>query len=221
MSVIKTTLTAILIICAVIMTALVVRRELFLNNTPDSKPEKILPDSLWQIVSAYKPTYESKSAQVRLVEFFDYECPYCKRFNQVLDSILTKYPKDVSLIYRHFPLDYHPRAYHAAIAAECAGEQGDFKTYHDMLFENQAQLANNAMSWIALAQDAGVSDIERFRTCVIDERTRHRVNVDTALVHMVGVEEIPALVVNGAMYTGTMSVSELDIIIQKALKDAE
>lgn len=219
----KVPLTTALVICAVVVTALVVRRELFLNRQQIAvqSPDYVLNDSLWKRVSAYETTYGPRSARARVVEFFDYECPYCKHLHPVLDSIRARYPQDVSLTYRHFPLDYHPAADRAAIAAECAGEQGLFKAYHDILFENQAQLSNSTMSWTALAHDAGVPNMERFQTCVTDERTRHKVDADAVLAGVLGIDGIPTLIVNGSMYSGFMSVSDLDTIVQKALKDAD
>ena len=221
MHVLRITLTTVLIVCAVIITALVIRRELFLSHTPDRQPGLVLPDSLWQVVSVYHTASGPRSAPVKLVEFYDYECPSCRRFHPVLDFIHTKYPEEVSLIYRHFPMNYHAGAYHAAIAAECAGEQGTFKAYHDLLFANQDQLSDSTMNWTALAQIAGMPNIDQFQTCVTDTRTRHKVNADTALVHVLGISSIPTLFVNGSMYSGAMSVPELDAIVQKALNDAD
>ena len=80
----------------------------------------ILSDSLWQVISEYQTASGPRSAPVKLVEFYDYECPFCGDFQPVLDTIRAKYPDEVTVIYRHYPLSYHTGAYDAAIAAECA-----------------------------------------------------------------------------------------------------
>ena len=221
MQIFKVAVTTVLVICAIIMTALVIRHELFLDRVPDRQSNQVLSDSLWRSVSEHETASGSRTAPVKLVEFYDYECPFCRRFHPVLDSIRAKYREDVSLIYRHFPLDYHTGAYPAAIAVECAGEQGYFEAYHDLLFTTQAQLADSAMNWAALAQTADVPNMDQFQACVAEARTRHRIAADTALARLLGITGTPTLIVNGAVYPGFMSVDELDDIVHKALKDAD
>src|SRR3989338_1358113 len=82
----------------------------------------------------------SKDAPVKLVEYSDFECPYCKRHHPTLKQILAEYGDKVSLEYKHFPLSFHPNAQKAAEASECAGEQGKFWEFHDAIFEDQVAL---------------------------------------------------------------------------------
>ena len=213
-------LTTVLVVCAVIVTALVVRRELLLGRMNDRQPDQVIADSLWQKISEYDIALGSRSARVKMVEFYDYECPYCLRFHPVLDSILAKYPNDVTLIYRHYPVEYHTGAYQAAIAAECAEEQGVFKAFHDVLFVNQPQLSGT-VNWDSLAQSAGMPYKDHFLACVSEAKSSPKVNADTALAGELGVDAIPTLIVNRAMYSGAMSITELDEIVRKALKEAD
>ena len=149
-------LTTVLVACALLVSALVVRRALLLRQdaSPQLVPEAehILPDSLWRAVSEYRTALGPRSAPVRLVEFYDYECPFCLALHPVLDTIRARYPEDVTVIFRHFPMAYHQEAYNAALAAECAQEQGAFKALHDVLFAHQKLLSATSVNWASLAR---------------------------------------------------------------------
>ncbi|MFA6525300.1 MAG: thioredoxin domain-containing protein [Patescibacteria group bacterium] len=91
-----------------------------------------------------------KNAKVTLIEFSDFECPYCSKLAPTLDALLEKYEGDIRLVYKHFPLtSIHPQAIPAAEASECANDQGKFWEYHDALYENQAKLAEGYYSELA------------------------------------------------------------------------
>jgi protein-disulfide isomerase len=97
---------------------------------------------------------------VRLLEFADFECPFCAQFNAALKALRERYPKQVALTYIHFPLPIHRFAEPAARASECADEQGRFEAMHDRLFEQQNLFGLKA--WSDFADDAGVSNREAF-----------------------------------------------------------
>ena len=196
MQVLRITLTTLLVICAVIVTALVARRELIVARTPDQPlaPDLILSDSLWQVISEYQTASGPRSAPVKLVEFYDYECPFCGDFQPVLDTIRAKYPDEVTVIYRHYPLSYHTGAYDAAIAAECAEKQGAFKALHNLLFAHQTQLSGS-VNWGSLARKAGIPDAMRFRSCIAEKLPTPKIDADTMAAHLLGVEGIPTLVI--------------------------
>ena len=79
----------------------------------------------------------NKNAKIKLVEFSDFECPFCTRAYPIVQAILDKYGDKISLEYRHNPLNFHPNAQKAAEASECAGEQGKFWEMHDAIFKVQ------------------------------------------------------------------------------------
>ena len=191
-----------------------------LSRTPDRQPEQVIADSMWQKVSAYHTALGPRSARVKVVEFYDYECPFCLRLHPVLDSIRAKYPNDVALVYRHYPVGYHTGAYQAAIAAECAEEQGVFKATHDVLFANQS-LLSGTVNWDSLAQMAGIPDRDRFLACLSEERSSPKVDADTTLASELGLDGIPTVIVNRKLFSGAMSVVELDKIVRNALKEAD
>lgn len=224
MRAIRIVLTIVLVACALFVSALVVRQELLFrpNSLLQSVPEAelILPDSLWEAISEYQTALGARSAPVRLVEFYDYECPFCLALHPVLDSIQAKYPEDVTLIFRHFPMPYHQGAYRAALAAECAHEQGAFKALHDVLFAHQKLLSTTSVNWGSLASDAGISDVKGFQRCVMEAHTAHRVHTDTLLANQLDIDGIPTVFINGAAYSGPLSTDGLDAIIEQALKSS-
>ena len=212
----STAVTTILVICALIITVLVIRRELFVpNHASDPVEVKVLEVAAWQKVSEQGPVMGPQNARVKIVEFYDYECPFCRRIQPALDEIREKYPDDVAIIHRHFPLQFHLNAYPAAIAAECADSQDRFEAYHGLLFEKQDSLAH--LQWDRLAQAAGVPGLPRFRECVEQAIPSERIETDKDLAQALEIKSIPTLIVNGKLFTGTLSVDQLEKITQQAI----
>ncbi len=217
-----TVVTTILVICAVIVTALLVRREFFLSgdiSKPDPSPVRQLDVTAWQQASENGLILGSHTAKIKIVEFYDYECPYCRRVQPTVDEIRQKYPTDIAIVYRHFPLSFHATAYSSAIAAECANYQGRFEAYHEALFERQDLSASP--DWTGLAQTVGMPDLSRFRECVEQGVPSEKVDADTRLADSLEINAIPTLIVNGKLFQGVLSVNELDKIVQQALRDSE
>ncbi len=86
------------------------------------------------------PVRGTADAWVTVLEFGDFQCPYCREAKPIMDDLLEANPKDVRLVFKHFPLDMHAHARPAAIAAECASQQGKFWPFHDTLYENQRSI---------------------------------------------------------------------------------
>lgn len=118
-------------------------------------------------------------APVQIIEFFDYQCPFCKAAQPAIKAIRKKYPEDLTIIYEDLPLRSHPYAYKAAIAAECARLQGAFMAYHDKLFASQKRLGR--LSYTRLAAQAGVADTSAFRQCIVSRKTAHTVDASGIL----------------------------------------
>jgi hypothetical protein len=110
------------------------------------------------------PSAGPANAPVTIVEFSDYQCPFCRRAHPHLKEVLRRYPEQVKLVYRHFPLDsIHPQARAAAEAAACAQEQGKFWDYHEKLFTSDAGFSAEALA--AHAGEVGL-DVDAFARCV-------------------------------------------------------
>jgi protein-disulfide isomerase/plastocyanin len=164
------------------------------------------------------PSKGSANAPVTIIEFSDFQCPFCERFyTDTLPQLEEKYIKTgkVKLVYRDFPLEnIHPEARPAAHAAESADEQGKFWEFHDKLFENQASLgASNYKKW---AEELGL-DMKKFNDCVDTEKYAGEVSKDLADGSAVGVSGTPAFFVNGKLLSGAQPFSAFQAAIEAEL----
>ena len=166
-------------------------------------------------VDALGPSRGPADAKVTVIEFSDYQCPFCKRAEPTVQALLAKYPTQVRLVYRHMPLDgLHPRARAAAIAAVCAEQQGKFWEYHDALFQNQQALSDTDLD--KYAADLGL-DAGKFKTCRQDPATETRVNTDAAAARQAGLTGTPAFFVNGILISGARPIEDFTRWIDQEL----
>jgi len=154
-------------------------------------------------------------ALVTIVEFADFQCPYCQSVQQSLKQVLDKYHGKVRLGFRDFPLrQIHPQAQQAAEASRCAGEQEKFWEYHDLLYANQSRLDPSALK--EYAQTAGL-DAQRFQNCVASGKFQAQVESDLQAGIASGVSGTPAFYINGVLLNGSQPVSAFEEIIESAL----
>ena len=154
------------------------------------------------------------TAGVILVEYGDYQCPYCGDFYPVLKEVQARLGGRMSLVFRNFPLtEAHPQAFVAAEAAEAAGGQGKFWEMHDALYENQADLSPDAI--VGYAQQIGL-DMDRFVREVNDQTYAKRIKHDFQTGVMSGVNGTPCLFINGERYDGPRDSDTLVEILTAA-----
>jgi protein-disulfide isomerase len=156
-------------------------------------------------------------APVTIVEFSDFECPFCERFySSTLKQIDDTYIKTgkVKLVYRDFPLGFHANAQKAAEAAECAGEQGKFWEMHDALFDNG--VAGGVASFKRFATDLGL-DTGKFDVCLDTGAMTAEVKKDMADGQRAGVTGTPAFFINGQLVTGAQPFENFRQIIEAEL----
>jgi len=171
-------------------------------------------DNWAQLVSAGQ-WLGRRDAPVRIVEFSDFQCPFCARTHPVLEAVRRRYPERVSVLYRHFPLDaIHPHARPAAAASECAGEQGRFGEFASLLFAQQDSIG--AKPWSRFAAQAGVGDAAAFDRCVRDRHTLAAVERDVKAGAATRIEVTPTLVINGVLYPGAITEAGLDSLVTRA-----
>jgi protein-disulfide isomerase len=165
-------------------------------------------------VAPTDPAIGPSYARIELVEFSDFECPYCRRAVPVLKQILSRYPDQVRLVWKDFPLPMHASARPAAEAAQCANEQGQFWAYHDVLFRNQELLKTDDLR--KHAADMGL-DVGSFNECF--ESGRYRKQVDSRIQEgkRHGVSATPTVFINGRMVMGAMPFDVYDQIIREEL----
>jgi protein-disulfide isomerase len=154
-----------------------------------------------------------KNAKVTLIEYSDFECPFCLRHEDTVKQILAKYPNDVRLIYRHYPLtSLHPEAQKAAEASECAGAQGKFWEMHEKIFAANAAGNMNVQQWKTDAKALGL-DSAKFDKCLDGGEMAARVNADQNDGTAAGVGGTPATFVNGRMVEGAVPFATFQSIL--------
>jgi protein-disulfide isomerase len=163
------------------------------------------------------PARGASEAWVTIIEFSDFQCPWCASVQPTLEKVLATWGDDVRVVYKHLPLPSHDRAVPAALAAECAREQGRFWEMHDLLYERQpafsdAQLREYA---VELGLDAG-----RFDACMDEEAPRRRIEADAKLAERFGVEGTPGFFVNGRLVEGALPFEDFRLVIEEALREA-
>jgi len=157
------------------------------------------------------------NASVTIVEFSDFECPYCGNFFTETLPLITKNYIDtgkVQLFFRDFPLSFHADAEKAAEAAECAGEQNKFWQMHDKLFENQNALGVDNLK--QYAKDIGL-DSAQFNSCLDSGKTAPEVQKDLADGQSYGVSGTPTFFINGVEVVGAQPYSAFEQVINQAL----
>ncbi len=161
-----------------------------------------------------------KNAPVTIVEFSDFECPFCARFYQnTLPELISEYidKGKVKLVYRDFPLSFHPNAKPAAIAAECAREQGgdkEYYAYHDKLYDNQGSFGKeNFKKW---ANELGLKT-SQFDTCLDSDKYADEVDKDFKAGQSHGVSGTPAFFINGRKISGAQPFSVFKTMIDEEL----
>jgi len=158
------------------------------------------------------------SAPLTIVEFGDFECPYSKEAYTAVRRLMTKYGDKVRFVYRNFPIEsIHPDAMLAAVAAECAGEQGAFWAYHDKLYLNAPAL--DFQNLVRYGNEVGL-DGDAFEQCLISRSTETTVSNDIAAGETGGVRGTPTFFLNGYKIEGAIPEADLDRVIQDFLDRA-
>jgi len=172
----------------------------------------------WTDLSARGSIIGDPDAPVKLAEFADFQCPYCREFHKQFDAIHAEFGNRIALVYIHFPLPIHRLANEAAQAAECAAAQGLFAQYAGRLYENQDSIGKR--SWSAFARDASVPDSAKFEECLKSESS-HRIRENTELGTRLGVRGTPTIIVNGWVFHGLPDSVELKRVIRDLLANRE
>jgi len=163
------------------------------------------------------PTLGDKDAPVLIVEFSDFQCPFCKRFtDQTFDQIKSQYidTGKVFWVFRDLPLSFHNNAENAAMAAQCAYEQNEFWDYHDKLFENQNSLDVSSLK--KYAADLGLNTND-FDSCLDSKKYEDEVNNDVAVASSYGASGTPSFLINGQLLVGAQPFSAFKSAIDAAL----
>ena len=154
-------------------------------------------------------------APVTIVEFSDYQCPFCSRAEVTVDQVMKAYGDKVRLVFRDFPLPMHAQARGAAEAANCASAQGKFWPYHGKLFANQSALGDDKLK--EYAKDLGL-DTAKFEQCLAAKPFKAAIDKDIADASKVGVTGTPAFFINGRMLSGAQPFEKFKEVIDEELR---
>jgi len=165
----------------------------------EARPARPDPAERHEVALDGAPVRGPESAKVTIVEFADFQCPFCTRVNSTLTQIREQYPKDVKLVFKHLPLRIHPQAPGAHAAAEAAHRQGKFWEMHDKIFGNQGDLAPE--TFVSYAGQIGL-DVDAFKKDVGSDDVKKRLDADTREAQTLGVSGTPAFFINGKYLAG-------------------
>ena len=181
------------------------------------QPPKLLEDPV-AIPTAGSPVRGPAGARLTLVEFSDFQCPYCWIAVAKLNAVLNAYPGKIKLIFKEYPLDTHSQAALAAAAAIAAHRQGKFWLMHDELFAHRRELSRPSI--LALARTAGF-DMKRFEADLDSPETKKAVARDVEDGDRAGVEGTPSVFINGRKYNGALDLPAIRTVIDEELKTAK
>ena len=185
------------------------------NNPPSAAPQVNMSQLIGSGDNVAHLLSGNANSKVKIVEFSDFQCPFCGAVEPTLAGLIKKYGNDVAVYYRHFPLtSIHPSAQKAAEASECAAEQGKFKEYHGVLFKNQQAL--DLASLKKYAGDIGL-DAAKFSQCFDSAKFAGKVNSDASLGSGVGVNGTPAFFINGQQVVGAQPQANFEKVIDPLL----
>ena len=179
--------------------------DVVMSLDPPRQRVEVLPDD---------PAKGPIDAPIVLVEFSDFQCPFCQRATGTLTELIDRYEDQIRFIYKDYPLPSHAQAFKAAEAGNCAHEQGMFWEFHDKMFGSQDALDVPALN--SYASELGL-DATSFSACLDEGRYRQRVQQDMQIGQRYGVSSTPTVFINGRPVMGAAPLETFDQIIQEEL----
>ncbi|MFO0577811.1 MAG: thioredoxin domain-containing protein [Polyangia bacterium] len=167
-------------------------------------------------VAAEGPSRGPANAKVTIVEFSDFQCPFCSKAKKTVDEVMAKYDGKVRLVFRDFPLDFHDKAQKASEAGQCANDQGKFWAMHDWMFDNQQNLDVEALK--GAAKTLGL-DSAKFDECLTSGKHAEVVKKNMKAGQEAGVRGTPAFFINGSFLNGAQPLEKFVAEIDRALAE--
>jgi len=190
-------------------------------GTPQAEPPPPRPpvsSEVYKVEVDKAPRKGGQAPKVTLIEFSDFQCPYCSRAKNTLDELLKIYKDNLEISFKHFPLPFHNNAMPAAIAAVAADQQGKFWPMYDKLFANQQNL--EAASLEKYAQEIGL-DLAKFKATIADPKTKALVEADVKQANQFGVQGTPSFFVNGRAFSGAYPLESFKMVLDEEVKKAD
>jgi protein-disulfide isomerase len=191
-------LAAVFALCALTIAGTAVHREFAPAAPPRKTGNAVKYVKNWEALGQQGQVIGADTAVLKLVEFSDFQCPFCREAQHMLDEFRDHYKGRVAIVYHHYPIpELHPSAYEAAIASECAASQGRFTAYHDVLFANPDSV--RLARWTSLAKTADVKNLSVFDVCVKSQQFKARIDDDIRRGKDAGVAGTPTFIFRGRM----------------------
>jgi predicted DsbA family dithiol-disulfide isomerase len=166
-------------------------------------------------VDADGPSKGPANAAVTIIEFSDFQCPFCSRALPVIEEVMARYPDDVRFVYRHMPLDrIHDRARVAAEASLCAHDQDQFWAYHDLLFANPKAFGDEDLK--RFAEELNL-DVAAWEQCLVEGKFATEIDADIEAARSIGITGTPVFIINGVMLSGAQPVEDFVSVIESEL----
>jgi protein-disulfide isomerase len=225
------------IVAAVILGASVVVAALLVRNSVDSTAREVAalkealvrpqpaapaaaqpgrpdPSRRYSVNTQGSPSRGKPDAKLAIVEFSDFQCPFCRRVGPTLEQIEREYGDQVRIVFKHLPLAMHPKAPAAHAAAEAAHRQGKFWQMHDLIFSDQAAMSPE--KYVEYAKQLGL-DVDRFQRDVASAEVKNRIDADAQEAARLGVTGTPAFFVNGRFLSGAQPFPAFKELIDQEL----
>ena len=203
-------------VCALVVTGIRVREFLVSEKADGRVPTRTVSD--WRKFASQGHRFGPPSAAVTIVEFADFQCPYCRAAATSLKELQSWYKDDVAVIYRHYPLRTHDFAREAAYAAICSEPQGHFEVLHDLLFAQADSIGHK--EWSRFASEAGVADTISFLRCMSSPATSQVVTRDSLAGTQLGIRATPTFLINETLISGHPGFEELNNQVINALRSS-
>lgn len=157
-------------------------------------------------------------AKVKIVEFSDFQCPYCQKFHSEMNKVINEYGDKIQFVYKHLPLDFHPQANNAALAAECANEQGKFRPYADKLFQDQEKWGKTEgiQGFKNIAGQLGLN-ISQFSKCLEEAKYQEKIANNSAEAASFGISGTPGTFINDQFLGGASDFETMKEMIDHEL----
>ncbi|WP_224362202.1 DsbA family protein [Hyalangium versicolor] len=186
--------------------------------TQAAKPSRQADPTVFKVPLEDSPRLGNDEALVTIVEFSDYQCPFCSRAHTTVQKLREDYGNKVRVVMKQNPLPFHPRAKPAAMAALAAGEQGKYWEMHDLLFANNRALEDTDFE--KHAQEIGL-DLPKFKQSQTNPKFQQIIDRDQALASQLGANGTPAFFINGRFLSGAQPIENFKAIIDEELSKAE
>lgn len=164
------------------------------------------------------PVRGPADAKITIIEFSDFQCPFCKRGKDTMEAVMKKYPTQVKVAFKNLPLPFHEQALPAAKAALAAGKQGKFWEMHDLLFDNQAKLGD--AGFLEFAKTLNLN-IDQFKKDMASADVAKQIKEDKDLGEKLGIQGTPGFFVNGVAVRGAYPIEHFSKIIDRWLAQAK